>query len=88
MAQKDFQLDSDVQVGTRRMWEDTWCRIIFPKPFKHVPKVFLTVNDDVPRSCYLQAERIALKDFYIRVIKTAGGQAAEHTVAWLAMDYE
>ncbi len=69
------------------MWEDTWCRIIFPKPFERAPKVFLTVNDDIQRHCHLQAEYIVPEEFGLRIIKTASGQPVERTVAWLAMEF-
>ena len=88
MAQKDFQLDPDVKVGTATVIEDTYKRVIFDSPFRNVPKVFLTVNDDVQRHCHLQVENLVLEEFYLRVVKTQGGSAVTRTVAWLAMDYE
>ncbi len=88
MAKKTIRFDPDVKVGIKYVWEDTIYRVIFDKPFRNIPRVFLTVNDDVPRRCYLQAENFSLAEFYIRVIKTQGGPAIQRWVAWLAMDYE
>ncbi len=93
MAQKNFKIDPDVKVGIKYIWEDTIYRVIFDGSFEHIPRVFLTVNDDILRPCHLQAENFVLVDgrcteFYIRVIKTQGGPAVQRWVAWMAMDYK
>lgn len=89
MATKQMQFDPDVKVGIEHDIIEGSIRVVtFAEPFKHLPRVFLTVNDEIARHCHIQAGYFSTAGFVIHVNKTQDGPAALRSVAWLAVDYE